>query len=159
MRLVALGLLGCATAQTVLFPTVGLGGLRPDLFLLLVLLLSPRLSPEGAAAQGFGIGLVQDALSGGPMGLCAFVLSLMGFLTARLSRDLVTDKPLAQFWLLLAGAVTADVLTYILLAFFLEPPPLLISLRVILPEVLLTACLGFCILRMPPVRVALARAT
>lgn len=158
MRLVVLGLLGCATAQTVLFPTVGLGGLRPDLFLLLVLLLSPRLSPEGAAAQGFGIGLVQDALSGGPMGLCAFVLSLMGFLTARLSRDLVTDKPLAQFWLLLAGAVTADVLTYVLLAFFLEPPPVLMSLRMILPKELFTVCLGFLVLRMPPVRVALARA-
>lgn len=158
MRLVLLGLLGCAAAQTVLFPTVGLVGLRPDLFLLLVLLLSPRLSPEGATAQGFLVGLVQDALSGGPLGLCAFVLSLMGFLTARLSRDLVTDKPLAQAWLLLAGAVTADLLAYTLLAFFLEPPPILMSLRMILPKELFTVCLGFLLLRMPLVRIALARA-
>jgi rod shape-determining protein MreD len=157
MKALLLGLLGCATAQVALLAPVSVGGVRPDLFLLLVFLLSPRLSPESATLQGFGIGLVQDILSGGPLGLRAFICSALGFLTAWLSHDLYTDKPLAQFWLLLAGATAAGGITYALLAFFLGPPPLLASLLVIAPEAVYTAGVGFLLLRLPPVRAALAQ--
>jgi rod shape-determining protein MreD len=159
MRLALLALVGCTAAQAVLLPPFSLGGIRPDLFLLLVLLLSPRLTPEGAAVQGFCIGLVQDSLSGGPVGLCAFIFSLMGFLAARLSRDVYIDKPLAQLWLLLAASGASGVLTYALLAFFLGPPPVLMSVQVILPEALYTALFGVVLLRLPPVRAVLARAS
>jgi len=159
MRLCVLGLLACASAQAALLGPISVGDVRPDLFLLLVFFLSPRVSPEVATVQGFVIGLCQDALSGGPLGLRAFTYSFLGFVTAWLSHDLYTEKPLAQFWLLLAGAAGAGVLTLALLMFFVGFLPLLPALGVIAPEAVYTAVVGFLLLRLPQVRATLVRAT
>ncbi len=159
MRVFLLSLIACAAAQAVLLVPLSLGGVRPDCFLLLVLFWSPRVRPELATIQGFGVGLCQDALSGGPLGLKAFTYSLLGFLTARLSHDLFTDKPLAQFWLLLIGASSAGALSFVLLSFFMGLTPLLPALWVLVPEALYTTVVGFLLLRLPWVRGALARAT
>ena len=159
MKLFLLGLPACAAAQVVLLPVLSLGGIRPDLFLLLVFFLSPRVSPEVATFQGFVVGLCQDALSGGPIGLRAFTCSLMGFLTAFLSHDLHTEKPLAQFWLMLAGATGAGAVTFALLSFFLGLPPLLPAFWVLAPEAVYTAVIGFLLLRAARLRGALIRTT
>ena len=159
MRLFVLGLFACASAQVVLLSPISLVGVRPDLFLLLVFFLSPRVSPEAATLQGFVVGLCQDALSGGPIGLRAFTYSLLGFITAFLSHDLHTEKPLAQFWLMLAGATGAGAVTFVLLSFFLGLPPLLPALWVMAPEALYTAVIGFLLLRVPRLRATLVRTT
>ncbi len=152
------GLLGCAVAQAILLPPLSLWGVRPDLFLLLVVWLGLHVSPESATVQGFFVGLCQDALSGGPLGLRAFSFALLGFLSARLGQAMYTDKPLAQFWLLLGGSAGTGVLTLILLSFFLAPPPLLRTLLgVVLPEAVLTAALGLLLLRLPQLRAGLTR--
>ena len=141
------GLTLCVIGQTVLLPAVGRGGIRPDCFLLLVCLLTVRVGPEAATLQGFLIGLCQDALSGGPLGLRAFAYSLLGFVIASLSRNLYTDKPFAQFCFLLGGTTLTGLLTLGLVAFFLEMPPLLSTLVwVIAPEGLLTAAFGLLVL-------------
>jgi len=159
MRMFLLSLLACAAAQAVLLVPLSVGGVRPDCFLLLVLFLSPRLSPEVATLQGFGVGLCQDALSGGPLGLKAFTYSLLGFLTARLSHKLNTDKPLAQFWLLLVGAAGAGVVTFVLSCFFVGLSPLVSVLWLIVPEALYTAMLGFLLLRVSWVRAVITQST
>jgi rod shape-determining protein MreD len=159
MRLFLLSLLACAAAQATLLGPLSVVGVRPDLFLLLVFFLSPRVTPEAATIQGFVVGLCQDALSGGPLGLRAFAYTFLGFMTAWLSHDLYTEKPLAQFWLLLAGTAGASVLTLALLTFFVGVPPLLPALRVIAPEALYTALFGFLLLRVPRVRSALIGST
>ncbi len=152
------GLLLCAMAQAVLLAPFTLGGIRPDLFLLLVFLVSQRCSPEVATILGLLSGLSQDALSGGPLGLRAFTGSLMGFLAARVSHHIYLDKPLTSFWLLLGGAAGAGCTTLALLAFFLGPPPVLQTfLWVIVPEALYTAAVGLLILWLPQVRAALTR--
>ena len=150
-------LLGCAMAQAVLLPSLSLGGIRPDLFLLLVFLVSRRCTPEVATLLGLLIGLWQDGLSGGPLGLRAFSGSLMGFLAARLSHHLYTDQPLALFWLLLGGSAITGGITFALLTFFLGPRPVLPALLwVIAPEALYTAAVGLLIFWLPPFRAALA---
>jgi rod shape-determining protein MreD len=159
MRLFLLGLMACAAAQATLMGSISVDDVRPDLFLLLVFFLSPRVTPEFATIQGFVIGLCQDALSGGPLGLRAFAYTLLGFVTAWLSHDLYTEKPLAQFWLLLAGTAGAGVLTLALLTFFVGAPSLLPVLRVLAPEALYTAVVGFLVLRVPRVRGALIGST
>ncbi len=141
------GLTLCVIGQVVLLPAFGPGAIRPDCFLLLVCLLTVRLGPEAATLQGFLIGLCQDALSGGPLGLRAFAYSLLGFVIASLSRNLFTDKPFAQFCFLLGGTTLTGLLTLGLVAFFLEMPPLFSTLLwVIAPEGLLTAAFGLLVL-------------
>jgi rod shape-determining protein MreD len=153
-----LGLLSCALAQAVLLAPFSLGGIRPDLFLLLVFFVSQRVSPEVATVLGFLIGLWQDGLSGGPLGLRAFTDSLMGFLASRLTHQMYTDRPRAVFWLLLGGSAGAGCITLALLSFFLGPPPLVPALLfVIVPEALYTAAVGLMIFWLPQVREALAR--
>ncbi len=144
-----LTLLGCAAVQTVLLNALSVAGVHPDCFLLLVLFWGVRVHPEAATLQGFFAGLTQDALSGGPLGLKAFVLSLFGFLVARLSRRLNTEKPFPQLWLLLGAASGAAILSVGLLSFLLGPPPLLPTLETMVAEVLYTALLGFLLLRLP----------
>ncbi len=159
MKMFALGLIVCASTQATLLDPISLGGVRPDLFVLLLFFLSLRVSPEVATLQGFVLGLCQDALSGGPLGLRGFTFAFLGFLTAWLSHDLATEKPVTQFWLLLAGAAGAGVVTFVLLTFFVDVPPLLPALWVIGPEAVYTAAFGFLLLRLPQVRATLARQT
>ena len=152
------GLLACVIMQEVLLSSLSLGGIRPDLFLLLVLFLGLRCTQETATLQGFLIGLCQDALSGGPLGLRAFTYSLLGFLAARLSHDLYTGNLLAQFWLLLGGCAAAGSVTFVLLTYFLGPPPLITTvLWVIAPEALYTALVGLLLLRLQHLRAAATR--
>ena len=154
------GLLFCAMAQTVLLGPLSVWGIRPDLFLLLVFLISQSCNPEVATLLGFLIGLCQDGLSGGPLGLHAFTDSLLGFLAARLGHHMYTDKPLALFWILLGGSAAAGGITLGLLTFFLGPRLLLPALlRVIAPEALYTAAVGLLILWLPRIRAVLIRST
>jgi rod shape-determining protein MreD len=152
------GLLFCAIAQTVLLNPLSVWGIRPDLFFLLVFLISQRCSPETGTILGFSIGLCQDGLSGAPLGLHAFTDSLLGFLAARLSHHMYTDKPLALFWLLLGGSAAAGSISLLLLTFFQGPELLLPALlRVIAPEAFYTAAAGLLLLWLPQIRAALTR--
>jgi rod shape-determining protein MreD len=152
------GLLLCVVAQAVLLGPLSLMEIRPDLFLVLVILVSRRSSPETATLLGFVIGLCQGALSGAPLGLHAFTNSLMAFVIASLSHHLYTDKPFALLWFLLAGSGAVSGIRLALLTFFLSSPPLVPTLlRVIIPETLYTAAVGLLILSFPQVRAALAR--
>ena len=158
MTLFLPGLLFCVIAQSVLLGPFSVWGIRPDLFLLLVFLVSQRVSPEATTVLGFLIGLCQDGLSGGPLGLHAFSDSLLGFLAARLSHHMYTDKPLALFWLLLGGCAAAGGITLTLLTFFLGPRLLLPELlRLIATEAIYTAAVGLLILWLPQICAALAR--
>jgi rod shape-determining protein MreD len=152
------GLLLCAVGQAILLGPLSIGDIGPDLFLLLVFFLSQRLTAEAATIQGFLIGLTQDALSGGPLGLRAFTDSLLAFLAACLSRDLYTETPLAQFGLLFAGSIGAGVLSLALFLFFFGAmSPVSALLRVIIPEAACTAGAGVVLFSLPRIRAAIAR--
>ncbi len=138
-----LGLVGVCVFQGVAGGRLSVGGVQPDLFLILAVGASLGAAPEAAAVMGFLAGIYQDTLSGGPLGLRAFTLTLMAFAAARLAREMETTRPGAQLALLLGGAALAGATTLITLSFFFGPPPLVHTLlRVILPETLLTAGLG-----------------
>ena len=154
------GLIFCAIAQTALLGPLSVWGVRPDLFFLLVFLVSQRCTPEAGTVLGFLIGLCQDGLSGGPLGLHAFTDSLLGFVAARLSHHMYTDKPLALFWFLLAGSAAAGSISLLLLTFFQGPGLFLPAmLRVIVPEALYTATAGMLLFWLPQIRAILTRAS
>jgi rod shape-determining protein MreD len=154
----AVGLLACALGQAILLVPVSLGGIRPDVFLLLVLYIGQRVTPEAATLLGFLAGLTQDALSGAPLGLHAFTDALLGFLTACLSRDLYTESPLAQFGLVFAGSAGAGIVSLgLFLFFFGVASPVVPLVRTILPEAAYTAAAGVVLFSLPRIRAALAR--
>jgi rod shape-determining protein MreD len=138
-----LALVGVCVLQAVAGGRLTLAGVQPDLFLILAVGASLGAAPEAAAIMGFLAGAYQDALSGGPLGLRAFTLTLMAYVAARLGREMEASRPAAQFALLLGGAALAGATTLLTLSFFFGPPPLSHTLlRVMLPETLLTAGLG-----------------
>lgn len=72
---------------------LGLGPAAPDLLLVGVLLATRRLPAGGAAALGFFLGLLQDALAIVGFGASAVILTLLGYVGAR-SRDLFVGDSL-----------------------------------------------------------------
>lgn len=139
--------LGVAIFQSTLLDVFSIGGVKPDLFLLLLFFFSLSLQADLAAILGFLLGLYQDALSGGPLGLKAFSFSLIGFLTARLSEKLYTTAIFPRLALLSLIAILSGTTTLLLLRFFLSFQPLLPTfLRITLPEALLTSVLGLLVL-------------
>jgi len=142
-----LALVGVCLLQGAAGGRLGVAGVQPDLFLILAVGAGLGAAPEAAAVMGFLAGIYQDTLSGGPLGLRAFTLTLMAYAAARLGREVQVSRPAAQFALLLWGAALAGATTLLTLSFFFGPPPLgHILLRVVLPETLLTAALGTALL-------------
>lgn len=142
-----LALVGVCILQAAGGSRLALAGIQPDLFLILAVAAGLWAAPEAAAVMGFVTGLYQDTLSGAPLGLRAFTLTLMAFAAARVGQHLEASRPAAQFALLLGGAALAGLLTLTTLSFFFGPPPHLGTLLwVLVPETLLTASLGTALL-------------
>jgi len=141
--------------QTIVIPRLAVGGIQPDLFLILLVGLSLSVEPELAAAAGFLIGLYQDSLSGAPLGLNAFALSLIGFLVSRLSQQVKTTEFTGRFTLLCLAGLLSGLITLLLLRFFYAPRPFASALLwTALPGAFYTAILGTGILGMRKLKIS-----
>jgi rod shape-determining protein MreD len=148
-----LALFGVCLLQSAVVPRLAIGGVQPDLFLVLIFGLSLSAGAELATAAGFLIGLYQDSLSGAPLGLNAFTLSLIGFLVNRVSRQVKTADPAGRFALLFVAGLVSGLTTLLVLRFFQVPRPLASALlRTVLPGAIYTAVLGAALLAMPKLK-------
>lgn len=155
MILFLLALLSVCLLQASIAPHLAIGGIQPDLFLILLLGLGLSAGPEITVSAGLLIGLYQDALSGAPLGLNAFSLSLIGFLVSRLSRQVKTTQLTGRFTLLCLAGLLSGFMTLLLLRFFHAPRPWASALLwTTLPGALYTAILGTGLLAVWPRRVA-----
>lgn len=94
--------------------SLGLDTAAPDLLTVAVLLGSRQLSGGAAAGLGFGLGLLEDAVSLSAFGAAAATQTVIGYLCAR-SRDLfVGDSVLFLAIYLFVGTWLRDVLYYAL---------------------------------------------
>lgn len=73
--------------------TLGLGVRAPDLLVVAVLLGARPLPGGGAAALGFGLGLLEDAVSIAAFGVAAAVFTIVAYIGSR-SRDLFVGDSL-----------------------------------------------------------------
>lgn len=150
-----LALFSVCLLQTAIVPRLTIGGTAPDLFLILLFGLSLSVGPELTAAAGFLVGLYQDSLSGAPLGLNAFTLSLIGFLMSRLNRQVKTTQLAGRFTLLCLAGLLSGLMTLLLLRFFHAPRPLTSALLwTALPGALYTAMLGTGLLAIWPLKTA-----
>ena len=148
-----LALFAVCFLQAAVVPRLAIGGIQPDLFLVLIFGLSLSTGSELATAAGFLIGLYQDSLSGGPLGLNAFTLSLIGFLVSRMSRQVKTAELTGRFALLLLAGLVSGLTTLLVLRFFQVARPMASSLLwTVLPGAIYTATLGAGLLSIPKLR-------
>ncbi len=105
------GLVGVVILQATVTPILQIGGIRPDLFLLLLYLGSMKMTRVQACVGGFLLGLYQDALSGAPLGLNAFTLSLLGYLLVRLWEELEETRLIPHLLLIFLTGLCAGLLT------------------------------------------------
>jgi rod shape-determining protein MreD len=148
-----LALFGVCLLQSSVIPRLAIGGIQPDLFLVLIFGLSLSAGPEMATAAGFLMGLYQDSLSGGPLGLNAFTLSLIGFLVSRVSRQMKTAELPGRFALLFLAGLLSGLITLFVLRFFRVPRPLASTLlQTVLPGAMYTAILGAGLFSIPKLK-------
>jgi rod shape-determining protein MreD len=104
-----LTLLALATmiAQVAVIPRIAIGGIRPDLTVLLVVLAGLRGGPITGTIVGFLLGLFQDLLVPETLGMNALAKALVGWQAGKLSGQLAMDGPP-----LYLGLVTAAVLAH-----------------------------------------------
>lgn len=152
----ALSVVGVIVAQATLVELLGFGGIRPDLYLLLVVLWGLRLSPERATLLGFVLGLYQDVFSGVLLGMRALTLSLLGFAVARLTEEVQTTDAAHQMILCFFAGILSGLFTLTLLTFFgLGGGFGGVFLWVILPEAAYTTALAGLVVGLTRTRVLL----
>src|SRR6266700_5672035 len=128
---------GGSLAQSSVVPSWSIGGVMPDLPLILTALVALRRGPETGCLVGFASGLFQDAASGSLLGVQALSRGLAGFAMGLLPGRLWVGHPLVQIPGLLLLTVTEGLLRFGLLQLFHFPASFgELLLHVILPQAL-----------------------
>src|SRR5436309_9238055 len=141
--LLALTVFGGSVAHATLAPALGIGGVTPDLPLIVVVLLALRRGPEFGCVAGFGAGLLQDAAGGGLIGVQALTKAVIGFAIGALGERLTVSQPLVQVPGLVLLSLLEGLARLGLLQLFHFPAPFGgLLMYVIVPQALYNGFLG-----------------
>ncbi len=144
---------GGTLAQVALDPAMGIGGVVPDVAVVVVVLLALRRGPEAGCVVGFALGLVQDVLAGGPLGLHALSKALVGFGVGTLPRWFLVSRPVVPVGAALLATIADGLLRFGLLQLFHYPVPLGDLLAgVILPQAAYNAVVTVVAVTVPALR-------
>jgi rod shape-determining protein MreD len=135
LPLYVLAVSGGTLIQCTVVPVVGVGGIVPDVPIVLTVLLALRYGAEAGCLTGFALGLAQDAVTGGPLGLHALSKALLGFGTGDLPRWVLVTRPIVPVGLAVLATIVDGLARFALLQLFHYPAPLgEIFTRVIVPQ-------------------------
>jgi rod shape-determining protein MreD len=135
LPLYVLAVSGGALVQCTVVPVVGVGGIVPDVPVVLTVLLALRYGAEAGCLTGFALGLAQDAVAGGPLGLHALSKGLLGFIAGDLPRWVLVTRPAVPIGVAVIATLVDGLLRFGLLQLFHYPAPLgEIFTRVIVPQ-------------------------
>ena len=144
---------GGTLIQSTVVPVLGIGGIVPDLPLVLVVLLALRRGPETGCAVGFTLGLLQDAIVGGPLGLQALSKAVVGFMTGDLPRWWLITNPLVPVAAVVVATVADGALRFAVLQLFHYPAAFGELLgAVILPQAAYNGVLAAAVVAVPVFR-------
>jgi rod shape-determining protein MreD len=134
---------GGSLAQSSVVPSWSVGGVTPDLPLIVTALIALRRGPEAGCLVGFAAGLLQDATGGGLLGVQALSRGLAGFAMGLLPGRIWVGHPLVQIPGLMLLTVAEGVLRFGLLQLFHFPASLGdLLVHVILPQALYNGFVG-----------------
>jgi rod shape-determining protein MreD len=135
LPLYVLAVSGGALVQCTVVPMVGVGGIVPDVPVVLTVLLALRYGAEAGCLTGFALGLAQDAAAGGPLGLNALSKGLLGFVAGDLPRWVLVTRPIVPVGLAVLATIVDGLVRFALLQLFHYPAPFgEIFTRVIVPQ-------------------------
>src|SRR3977135_3302695 len=134
---------GGSVAHATLTPMISVGGVTPDLPLIMVILLALRRGPEFGCMAGFVTGLLQDAAGGGLIGVQALTKGLIGFGIGAAGGRLRVSQPLVQIPGLVVLTIAEGLVRFALLQIFRFPAPFgELMMYVVLPQALFNGFVG-----------------
>jgi rod shape-determining protein MreD len=125
MRLAAyfLAVGGGTLAQSTVVPVFGVGGVVLDLPIVLVVLLGLHRGANAACLTGFALGLLQDVVAGGPLGLQALSKAIVGFVAGEVPRVCLVSNPVVSIVAVLLATLVDGTLRFVVLQAFHYPAP------------------------------------
>ena len=130
-------------AQWSVVPALSVGGVTPDLPLVVTVFLAVRKGPVAGCLAGFVAGLLQDMAGGGLIGIQALTKALAGFSMGLLVGRLWVANPLVQVPALVLLTLAEGLGRFMLLQLFHFPASLGdMMVHVILPQALYNGFLG-----------------
>jgi rod shape-determining protein MreD len=139
----AVAILSGGVAHATMGPALRIADVAPDIPLIVVVMLALRRGPEFGCGAGFLAGLLQDAATGGLLGVQALTKSVIGFLIGALGGRLRVSQPLVQVPGLVVLSVLEGVARFVLLQLFHFPASFgELMLYVVLPQAIYNGFLG-----------------
>jgi rod shape-determining protein MreD len=117
------------------------GGAAVNLVLVVVVYVALAFGPVMGLATGAIGGLVQDALSGGIIGIGGFSKTLIGFMVGVLGAQFIVSQPLPRLIMFVAATLVHD-LCFQALAALVESRPLRLPLTTLLAQAALNGVIG-----------------
>lgn len=152
LPLYALAVSGATLVQGTVVPVVGIGGVVPDIPVILVVLLALRRGPEVGCLLGFALGLAEDVLVGGPLGVHTVSKAFVGFVVGTLPRWFLVSRAAVTIAVAVLASVADGVLRFGLLQIFHYPAGLgELLTRVILPQAAYNGLLATAAVTLPAV--------
>jgi rod shape-determining protein MreD len=139
----AVAVLSGGVAHATMGPALRIADVAPDIPLIVVVMLALRRGPEFGCGAGFLAGLLQDAATGGLLGVQALTKSVIGFGVGALGGRLRVSQPLVQVPGLVVLSLVEGVARFGLLQLFHFPASFgeLMS-YVVLPQAIYNGFLG-----------------
>lgn len=104
--------------QATLLPLITVGGVRPDLLLLVVVSAGLLLGREQGVGMGFFAGLLQDLASGNIFGVSVLSKTAVGYIAGHMERKVFKEKVLLPLLAVLVATVFNNAVMIVLLVFF-----------------------------------------
>ena len=124
-------------------PAFRIADVAPDIPLIVVVMLALRRGPEFGCGAGFLAGLLQDAATGGLLGVQALTKSVIGFGVGTLGSRLRVSQPLVQVPGLVVLSLVEGVARFALLQLFHFPASFgELMTYVVLPQAIYNGFLG-----------------
>ena len=141
-----LALLFTLILQLAVVERMAIFGVRPDLTLLVLVLLSLRRGPLVGTLAGFVIGLLQDILVPQTLGMNTFAKSIVGYVLGKSSQNLLLEGPPLHLGLIALSVLLHD-LIFLLLSTHLDLPRFFtVYFTHAIPTAIYTAVVGLLVL-------------
>jgi rod shape-determining protein MreD len=108
----------CILLQSTILKRIAIGGVKPDLALIVLVFVSMRRGSMVGQISGFATGFLEDVMNVSPLGFHSLLRTVMGFLYGLLSGNVFVDPFLMPIVLIVVATILKGILSGIVSALF-----------------------------------------